>query len=185
MRWVSMSLKWCEINGQIRIPDRFGGDPGKVHKIWMCNDTGSSTLSIFNSDLTALGFDPKWCYANSGHRTKIVVLVSAQSHSRDVSIEICCSCSSLSGHSSSQYLSTANGPIWLAHFTIEMQIINAASVALTPWFEQLAVVKHWGPDKIRLSGDKMREHLFFATAPGNRTLYVSNKKAGLMRTLRA
>ncbi|CAG8216650.1 unnamed protein product [Penicillium salamii] len=173
------------IHGQIRIPQRYGGDPDVTQEIWVCNDTGSSTLSIFNSDLTALGFDPKWWYANSGHRTKIVVLVSAQSHSRDVSIEICCSCSSYIGHSSSHYCSSANGLVWLAHVSIEMQVLTSASVPLTPWFEQLAVVKQWGPNEARLSGDGMRDHLFFATSPGNRNLYVSTRKAGLMRVLPA
>ncbi|CAG8947188.1 unnamed protein product [Penicillium salamii] len=45
-----------------------------------------------SASLAQLRADVQWWYANSGHRTKIMVLISAQyhsqSHSRDVSIEI-------------------------------------------------------------------------------------------------
>lgn len=68
---------------------------------------------------------------------------------------------------------------------IDMQIVTSAFVPLTPWFEEIAIVKADNPEAVRLSGSAMRNHLFFATAPGNANLYVAQKKAGIIRDLPA
>lgn len=52
-----------------------------------------------------------------------------------------------------------------------MQLVDANGVEITPWFIETAVIT---PDQAgfhRLSGLAMRNKLYFATAPGNTTLY--------------
>ncbi|KAJ9190875.1 hypothetical protein DTO166G4_8050 [Paecilomyces variotii] len=68
---------------------------------------------------------------------------------------------------------------------VDMQILTPAFVELTPWFRETAVVKPDTPGVARLSGAAIRNHLFFATAPGNARLYVAQKKAGIIRDLPA
>ncbi|KAK6826329.1 hypothetical protein RU639_005674 [Aspergillus parasiticus] len=55
--------------------------------------------------------------------------------------------------------------------------------AITPWFVQIAIVTPDAPGLVRLSGEAMRSHLFFATAPGNGILYVAKKKNGIVSRL--
>jgi hypothetical protein len=82
-------------------------------------------------------------------------------------------------------ITTANGQALQPLILVDMQILTSAFVALTPWFRETAVVKPDSPGDARLSGAAMRDHLFFATAPGNAYLYVAQKKAGLIRDLPA
>lgn len=84
-----------------------------------------------------------------------------------------------------QLITTAAGQVYQSVISIEMQIVTSSLEELTPWFEEIAVIQQDGPDAIRLSGARMRDHLYFATAPGNHHLYVAQKKAGLMRLLPA
>ncbi|KAK9489566.1 hypothetical protein V1508DRAFT_427614, partial [Lipomyces doorenjongii] len=55
-----------------------------------------------------------------------------------------------------------------------MKITEADGTAISPWFEEVAVitVAEPGAPQCRLSGNAMRNFLYFATAPGNSTLYV-------------
>lgn len=80
-------------------------------------------------------------------------------------------------------ITTANGPSLHTLIFVDMQILTSASVALTPWFRETAILKPDSPGEARLSGAVMRNHLFFATAPGNARLYVAQKKAGIIRDL--
>lgn len=64
---------------------------------------------------------------------------------------------------------------------IEIQITKLDGVALTDWFPERAIIGP--PGSRRLSGDAMRNHLYFATAPGNTTLYISANKHGLTSQL--
>lgn len=66
---------------------------------------------------------------------------------------------------------------------VDMQILTSTFVELTPWFREFAVIMPDTPGAVRLSGDAMRDYLFFATAPGNHYLYVAQKKAGIIRDL--
>jgi hypothetical protein len=86
-------------------------------------------------------------------------------------------------------LSTANGVISRETCTVEMQLLDIATGApLTNWFIEDAVITPrppTGTPDIRLSGAKMRQHMYFATPPRNLNLYVSNNKTGLMQTMPA
>ena len=55
--------------------------------------------------------------------------------------------------------------------------------AITPWFMEVAVITPVQPGQYRLSGSAMRDHLFFATAPGNANLFVAQKKSGIVTQL--
>ncbi|KAK9489934.1 hypothetical protein V1508DRAFT_426405 [Lipomyces doorenjongii] len=66
-----------------------------------------------------------------------------------------------------------------------MQITKADGTAVSPWFEEVAVItaSQPGVPQPRLSGNEMRTYLYFATAPGNLTLYVAQKKNGVISQL--
>jgi hypothetical protein len=67
---------------------------------------------------------------------------------------------------------------------IETQIIKADGTVITPWFRQLAVVLPLQSGiQYRLSGRAIRNHLYFATAPGNANLFVAQKKNGITTQL--
>lgn len=68
---------------------------------------------------------------------------------------------------------------------MEMKIVSAAGQELTPWFIEDAVVQPILSGSLRLSGNAMREYLFFATPKGNHRLYASQRKAGLIRDIPA
>jgi hypothetical protein len=48
---------------------------------------------------------------------------------------------------------------------------------------EVAVITPVQPGQYRLSGSAMRDHLFFATAPGNANLFVAQKKNGIVTQL--
>lgn len=81
------------------------------------------------------------------------------------------------------YAHTAGGMLYCLRVDIEVQIMGANGVAMTHWLPERAVVSP--PGGIRLSGNAMRNHLYFATAPGNTQLYVAAKKHGLTTLLPA
>ncbi|KAI9740414.1 MAG: hypothetical protein M1834_004994 [Cirrosporium novae-zelandiae] len=66
-------------------------------------------------------------------------------------------------------IDTANGSVWRDRILVEIQIVTATGDTLTPWFfEECAVIPTVpGTVQGRLSGFKMRNYLYFATAPGN------------------
>jgi hypothetical protein len=81
-------------------------------------------------------------------------------------------------------LGTANGVALRERVVIEMQIIKADGTPITPWFRETAVVTPLQPGiQYRLSGNAMRNHLYFATAPGNANLFVAEKKNGIITQL--
>ena len=80
-------------------------------------------------------------------------------------------------------INTANGLVQRSTIDIEMQIIKADGTALTGWFRERAVITPPGGSLYRLSGSEIRNHLYFATTPGNATLYVAAKKNGIVRQL--
>ncbi|KAK9357163.1 hypothetical protein V1504DRAFT_437001 [Lipomyces starkeyi] len=83
------------------------------------------------------------------------------------------------------FLSTASGGIYRQQIILEMQITEADGTAISSWFEEVAVitVPEPGAPQCRLSGNAMRNFLYFATAPGNLTLYVAKKKHGIISQL--
>ncbi|KAF1812634.1 hypothetical protein P152DRAFT_458451 [Eremomyces bilateralis CBS 781.70] len=80
-------------------------------------------------------------------------------------------------------IETANGIAYWQQIMIEMQIIKLDGTSITGWFEEVAAIFPGTGAQYRLSGDAMRNHLYFATAPGNATLFVAVKKNGLMSQL--
>ena len=88
------------------------------------------------------------------------------------------------GHRGVTNLRTAGGVMRRRRIVIETQVIKADGTAITPWFRQDAVVLP-RPSGIqyRLSGRAIRDHLYFATAPGNANLFVAQKKNGITTQL--
>src|SRR5271163_1385 len=81
-------------------------------------------------------------------------------------------------------ITTANGDAFRNRIMIEMQIIKADGTAITPWFWEVAVdTPLQSGMQWRLSGNAMRNHLYFATAPGNANLFVAEKKNGITTQL--
>ena len=81
-------------------------------------------------------------------------------------------------------IAMAGGVIFREKIVIEMQIIKADGTAITPWFRESEVVTPLQPGmQHRLSGNAMRDHLYFATAPGNASLFVAEKENGITTQL--
>lgn len=78
-------------------------------------------------------------------------------------------------------INTAAGVVHRQRLYLDMQIVDTDGRPFTSWYQQLAVVGD--PHSLRLSGEGMRNHLYFATSPGNAVLYVAVKKHGLMSLL--
>ena len=87
------------------------------------------------------------------------------------------------GHKGTTDISTANGVVSRRKIAIETQIVKADGTAITPWFEQNAVILPQSGLQYRLSGRAIRDHLYFATAPGNANLFVAQKKNGITTQL--
>lgn len=85
-----------------------------------------------------------------------------------------------------QRIDTAAGSILRYKVGIETSIIAADGMQISPWFMESGVLTPLGAGfQYRLSGSVMRQHLFFATAPGNATLFVAQRKNGIMMQLPA
>lgn len=82
-------------------------------------------------------------------------------------------------------VTTANGVVDRERITIEIQLLMADGTAISPWFRELAIIKPIlpGASDYRLSGNAMRNHFYFATAPGNTMLYIAKKKNGIVTQL--
>ena len=81
-------------------------------------------------------------------------------------------------------IETANGVVFQEVIVIEMQIVKADGTAITPWFSENAVITPLQAGiQDRLSGNAMRNHLYFATTPGNASLFVAEKKNGIITQL--
>ena len=83
------------------------------------------------------------------------------------------------------HVGTANGVVPRERVMIEIQLIKADGTIVSPWLLETAVITpvQQGVPQLRLSGNAMRNHLYFATAPGNATLFVSEKKNGIVNQL--
>ncbi|KAK9334887.1 hypothetical protein V1521DRAFT_133287 [Lipomyces starkeyi] len=92
---------------------------------------------------------------------------------------------SYAGRLGGAFFSTASGGIYHERIVLEMQIAKVDGTAVSPWFEEIAVITAAQPGfpQPRLSGNAMRTYLYFATAPGNSTLYVAQKKNGIISQL--
>jgi len=79
-------------------------------------------------------------------------------------------------------VTTAGGVVLREQIEIEMQVLKADGTGVSPWFREIGLV---APQALqfRLSGNAMRNHLYFATSPGNGILFVARKKNGIMAQL--
>jgi len=77
---------------------------------------------------------------------------------------------------------TAGGIVQRRMILIQMQILQANGDEVSPWFEEKAVITPVlpGATQCRLSGNEMRNHLFFATALGNASLFVAQSRNGIL-----
>lgn len=81
-------------------------------------------------------------------------------------------------------VATANGVVAREWIMIEIQLIKANGTIASPWFRESALITPVQPGpQYRLSGTAMRNRLYFATAPGNTTLFISEKKNGIVTQL--
>lgn len=80
-------------------------------------------------------------------------------------------------------LITANGIATRTEIDIEMQIVKVDGTAITDWFGERAIITPPTETRARLSGSAMRNHLYFATAPGNNNLFVAVKENGIVTQL--
>jgi hypothetical protein len=129
----------------------FGATGGEIDR-QLLNDTGSNTMSLFDSDLTPMGIQRVNAGPNpyGAWSTPVPIL-------------------------------TANGIVQRESLTIEIQLRRADTTAASRWIREVAIIV---PQQVnRLSGGRIRNHFYFATAPGNQHLYVAEKKNGIIAQL--
>ena len=84
-------------------------------------------------------------------------------------------------------IKTANGVVARRKITIAIRILSGTNPTepITEWILEEAIVALSDDDSVydRLSGGLMRRSLYFATAPGNAHLYVSQNKTGITQRL--
>ena len=84
---------------------------------------------------------------------------------------------------------TANGTMLRQQITVAMRVLSGMDVCtpISEWFLEEAIVALSDEDRRfnRLSGGLMRKNLYFATAPGNSLLHISQNKTGILKQLPA
>jgi hypothetical protein len=83
------------------------------------------------------------------------------------------------------YVNTAGGVVLRQRIILEVQLLKADGSVVSPWIQEVGVITavQQGVQQYRLSGNAMRNFLYFGTAPGNAQLYVAEKKNGLVSQL--
>ncbi|KAI9680476.1 MAG: hypothetical protein M1817_003916 [Caeruleum heppii] len=76
---------------------------------------------------------------------------------------------------------TANGVFQAQIIDMEVMVLNQDGEQVSGWIEEEGLIMP--PANLRLSGLGIRQGLYFATAPGNDFLYVSETKNGLVQQL--
>ncbi|KAM5436677.1 hypothetical protein McanMca71_001793 [Microsporum canis] len=80
-------------------------------------------------------------------------------------------------------MSTAGGQVQRQHIVVEVQLLDSQGNPVSDWVLEHGIVTPASLGTARLSGDGMRQYLYFATAPGNAHLYVAEKKNGIVQQL--
>jgi len=129
------------------------GLPSCAIDIVISNDTGSNVLGLFPSDLQWLG-------------------INEQNYAMFMGQSV---------------IQTAAGPVSRTQLFIDMQVLKEDGTMVSECFTEDAIIvpspNQPGDLQVRLSGGGMRNHLYFATAPDNATLFVACKKDGLVAQL--
>lgn len=63
---------------------------------------------------------------------------------------------------------------------LQVRLVNRQHEPITDWMDEYAICKPGGPNMPRVTGFAIRQHLFFATPPGNNYVAVGTDKAGIM-----
>lgn len=130
----------------MRLSPDLGGDGTAMH-VMLLNDTGSTSQSVFQSDLSTLGLTPQ--YGGLGNIVSVV---------------------------------TANGQVDQRSIWIQVQLLRTDGTAVSDWIDEMGIIST-EPETTRLTGDLIRNHLYFATVPGNQYLYVAEKAHGILSQL--
>lgn len=118
----------------MRLSPNLGGD-GTAMRVLLLNHTGSTSQSIFQSDLSTLGLTPQ--YGGLGNMVPVI---------------------------------TANGQVDQRSIWIQVQLVRADGTSVSDWIDEMGIISTAEPATMRLTGDLIRNHLYFATAPGNQYL---------------
>ena len=78
-------------------------------------------------------------------------------------------------------ITTADGNVeYLQSLLVEIRFLRPAThEPWGPWITESAIVRHIGPEAMRLSGRAMRDFMFFGTRAGNHHLAVADTKGGM------
>jgi hypothetical protein len=87
------------------------------------------------------------------------------------------------GNLGNEHIFTPAGPVHRALIRIQIQLADANGMEMTPWLLETAVITPSQLGLPRLSGLALCNSVYFATAPGNTTLYVAVKKNGIVSQL--
>ncbi|EGD97710.1 hypothetical protein TESG_05111 [Trichophyton tonsurans CBS 112818] len=138
---------WVEIFARVRpVPGLLS--PAISIDVTLLNDTGSNTLTVFDTDITALGIPPTYM-----------------------------------GYGADVLITTAGGTLRRRQISVEIQLLDSQGNAVSDWILEAGIVTPATAGATRLSGDGIRQSLYFATAPGNQHLYVAEKKNGIITQL--
>ncbi|KAK7702813.1 hypothetical protein SLS64_009423 [Diaporthe eres] len=143
-----------EIHVEFRCPAYAGGNDNVIRRAATINDTGSNVQSLRRSDWNALKT------ATMSPQTAEMLTATGPRHVENVFLEVRIVKPEVTRNSQGQELSTGQ------------------YVPLTVWYPELLRIVNDG-DTL-LSGENMRNYLYFATAPGNETLYVSQRKQAMI-----
>ncbi|KAL2359239.1 hypothetical protein RJZ56_007915 [Blastomyces dermatitidis] len=80
-------------------------------------------------------------------------------------------------------VSTPNGIIIRQQVIVDIQLLDSQGNPVSDWIREEGVITPAALGVGRLSGDGIRQSLYFATAPGNQHLYVAEKKNGIVKVL--
>lgn len=80
-------------------------------------------------------------------------------------------------------VTTANGVVWRRQISFQIQLLTPQGDLASNWILERGAITPAVPGAVRLSGDGIRQELYFATAPGNQHLYVASKKNGIVTQL--
>ncbi|EGC47208.1 conserved hypothetical protein [Histoplasma capsulatum var. duboisii H88] len=87
------------------------------------------------------------------------------------------------GFGGNTQITTAGGSVIRQQITVEIQLLDSQGNAVSDWILEEGIVTPAVIGGVRLSGDCIRQSLYFATAPGNQHLYVAEKKNGIVEQL--
>ncbi|OJD27198.1 hypothetical protein ACJ73_01403 [Blastomyces percursus] len=87
------------------------------------------------------------------------------------------------GYGADVPITTAGGTVTRRQISVEIQLLDSQGNAVSDWILEEGIITPSASGATRLSGDGIRQSLFFATAPGNRHLYVAEKRNGIIEQL--